>query len=436
MKQVNPYTKYVFWVIFFAFGIFLFSVIMAGIAAARNQIALDNFSSTERIYSPLEQNAPSLDGVASDSYLYTQNKLTSAKVKYFLDNTFLTATEADVIINADFVKKGLAWQPTYKTEFTSTYTLKNNLSEKSFVVFQFPFPSNTMDSEISNARLVVDGKEINNAKSIIKTTQYEDYYGSNSLNGLKWEGEIAAKSEIKIVASYHTVGLATFLYEGLENPKGSQNFNFKLTINGTRAYDVISGLAVDERTFADKSVTLIWNKEDLYSKPLIDISVANRLNPSVQVSRVYLTMAPVYLVFTSILIYLLTRFSKGLHIFDLFLLTILFGIYFPLIHYLSSFTVDPTMEIFSSIKNISYFSMSLYGAFAIALILVGGLFYYLLAKLSDLKFASKFGLPMIILFMGFFPMVVTVPEYSILLVIFGSIALMSIIIKTRIKLLK
>lgn len=431
MKSNISNAKYFIWILVFTGGIFLFSVIMAGISSVRNDVSSENFASTGRVYSPLKQSAPILGDIESTSDFYKYNNLSPAKAKYFVDNTYLTATDADVNINADFVKKGLAWQPTFKTQFKATYTLSNSLNEKSLIVFQFPFPSNTMNNEISNAKLVVNGEEVTNAKSTITTQNY-----GSKINGLRWEGEVPAKSDAKIEVSYKTVGLATFLYEGLENSKGAQNFNFVLNIIGTKGYDVVSGLSVDKREFSQNTVKLIWNKEDLYSKPLIDIAVANRLNTSSQVSRVYLTMAPIYAIFASILVYLTVKFAKGLQIFDLFLLTCLFVLYFPFIHYLSSFTIEPTMEIFSNFKNIGYYSMPLYGAFSIALVLVGGLFYYLLAKLSNFKFATKFGLPMIILFMGFFPLVVTIPQYSILLVIFGSIALMSIIIKTRIKLLQ
>ena len=241
---------------------------------------------------------------------------------------------------------------------------------------------------------------------------------------------------MKIDVSYNTVGLSVFTYEGIENSKGSQDFNFITRINGTRSYDVITGLSVDEREFGEDYVELKWNKSALYSRPLIKVGVGDKLNPSTQVSRVYMTMAPVYLVFITILLFLTYRFGKKMALFDMFLLTVLYTVYFPFVHYLSSFTIDPTIEIFSSWKNIVDFSMPLYLAFAIAIGVVGGLMYYFLGRISGFKFSTKFGIPSLILFIGFFPLVVTIPEYSMLLVIIGVIALIAIILQVRINMIK
>lgn len=429
--------------VFTAF-IFLFSVIMAAISAERNSINDNNYAAISNVYNgPIKQSAPNLDMISMDSEIYTENRFSPTIVKLYVDNTHLVSTNGVVTITADFVKKGLVYQPTYQTKFETEYILKNSLAEDSYVTFQFPFPINTDSNEISNVKLVVNGEEIQDAKTKITTpyeseydSAYYDYYTVPEIDGLKWSGKIEANSEIKVIVSYDTVGLSEFIYEGIENSKGSQDFNFEVKILGTRSYDIAQGLSVDSRKFGDKEVQLVWNKPDLYSKPLINIRVGDKLNPSEQVSRVYLTMTPIYILFISILLFLAYKFGKKLKVFDMFLITGLFTIYFPLIHYLSSFTIDPTVEIFANIKDVSYYSMPLYMAFVIAWLIAGGLMYYLLGKVSGFKFASKLGLPTMILFMGFFPLVVTIPEYSMLLVIIGVIALIAIVIQVRIKLLK
>src|SRR5690606_37137206 len=148
----------------------------------------------------------------------------------------------------------------------------------------------------------------------------------------------------------------------------------------------------------DNSVELVWNKPDLYSRPVVQVSVGDKLNPSTQVSRVYMTTAPVYFIFIIIILYLAYRFGKNrLTIFDMLLLTILFTVYFPLVHYLSSFTIDPTIEIFSNLKNVPTFSMSLYVAFGLPVIVIGGLMYYLLGRVSGFRFSSKFAITSIVL---------------------------------------
>ncbi|KKP85044.1 MAG: hypothetical protein UR87_C0061G0001, partial [candidate division CPR3 bacterium GW2011_GWE2_35_7] len=423
----------------FTFGIFIFSLIMAGVASYRNNISSKNYSNTSRIYGGnLNQNAPLLDEIDSESKVYIENRLNDTQIKKYLENTYLTSTNGNVVITADFVKKGLSYQPTFKTDFQSKYILKNNLNEKSFISFEFPFPISSDTNEISNAKLIVNGQEIKNAKTKLtytdKFSNYNEYnLTNNQLDGFKWEGDIAANSETTVEVSYQTVGLSLFTYEGLENPKGSQDFNFEVKISGTRLYDVNQGLSVDRRNFGPDTVTLIWDKNDLYSKPLVSVQIGEKLNPSTQVSRIYFTMAPIYLVFITIILYLTFVFGKKTSLFDMFLITVLYIVYFPLIHYVSSFTIDPTIEIFSKMNRAIYYSMPLYLAFTISFLIIGGLIYYLLGKTSDFKFATKLGLPSLVLFLGFFPLVVTIPEYSMLMVIIGLVALIMIVLQVRLK---
>ncbi|MBN1916231.1 hypothetical protein JW796_04620 [Candidatus Dojkabacteria bacterium] len=407
----------------------VFSLIMSLVAASRNNlVSRDLYYETSNIYGgPINQSAPMLEMVDEKSDLYLMNKLSPVRVKKYVDNTSLVSTDGNVTINADFVKKGLAYQPTYKVQFSAEYVLRNSLDETGFVAFDFPFPSGTDSNEISNAKLVVDGKEVENSKTLLSAS---DYY-STEVPGLHWEGEIGANASKTVQVTYDTVGISTFDYTGIENSKGAQDFNFEMTISGTRGYDVIGGLSVDEREFGEDYVKLSWNKTNLFSKPNISVSVAERLNPSTQVSRVYFTMAPIYVVFMIVLVFLALKFNTGFKPFDMFLVSVLYIVFFPFFHYLSSFTIDPTMEIFSSFKTVSYYSMPLYLAFGLAWAIVGILIVYLIGRVTRLKFALGVGLPALVLFMGFFPLVVTIPEYSILLVLFGVIALLAIVVQTR-----
>lgn len=435
--------QYIFFTIIFTIIIGVFSLIMSAIAQERNEIAYRNYSGTAELYGgPLAQSAPSLGMLDTKSSLYVENDLSYDVAKRYVENTSLQSTDADVTITADFVKKGLVYQPTFKTSFKSVYLLRNELNEESLIKFQFPFPGNISSQEISNATLLVNGEEVTNAKTQItinptKSPYDYNYYNNTQYDGLSWEGKIPAGEDVNVEVRYETVGVSSFNYEGIENPKGSQDFKFKVTINGTRSYDVNDGLAVSDREFGDGAVSLFWDKPDLYSKPKVSITVGDKLNPSAQVSRVYLTMAPVYFVFIIITLYLAYRFGKRrLSLFDMLLVTILFTLYFPFVHYLSSFTIDPTIELFSNFSSVPNFSMPLYLAFLIAVVVIGGLMYYLLGRIAGFKFSSKFVIPEMILALGFFPLVVTIPEYSMLLVIVGVIALMAIIIQTRVRMLR
>lgn len=449
-KFFSQVAIHIVFIFIFTLVIGIFSIIMSGVSTMRSEINEDNYYNTSLIYNgPINQMAPTLKSIDSTSAYYINNKLTTEKAKTYVDNTSLVSTDGKVEIDADFVKKGLSYQPSYRTKFYSKYILENKLNQRSFIKFEFPFPTNIASSEISNVTLTVDGMIIEDAKMNLSNDEniitdeknvsydYYDHYDHtpnyDSINGLVWEGYIDSNSQINIEVSYHTVGLSLFSYEGIENSKGAQDFNFDLKIKGTRAYNVIEGLSVDNREFGDNEVTISWDKPDLYSKPMIKVSVGEKLNPSVQVSKVYLTMAPIYLAFISILLYLTYKFSKVIKPFDVFLITGLFVLFFPFLHYLSSFTIDPTLEIYNSFKNIGYFSMPLYGAFGIAWIVIGGMKMYLITRIHGFKFAMTSLLPALVLFIGFFPLVVTVPEYSMLLVIIGVIALIGIVIQVRLR---
>ncbi len=430
------FVQYLVSIILFTVLIGVFSLFMLGVVNFRDDISEQNYSEVSQIYrGPLKQSSPILKEIdASDSF-YINNSLTPDIIRKSLDNTFLKATDAKVVLTTDYVKKGLVYQPSYKTAFAGKFILENSSDVESFVKFEFPLPSNYGIGEISNAKLIVDGKEITDAKSTSSATNSYTYI-EEVTNVLLWTGKVEPKKEFTVEVSYDTVGLSYFQYDGIENSKRSQDFKFDLTINGTRAYNVVNGLSVSERVFGDNSVQLLWDKENLYSKPAINVSIGDKLNPSEQVSRVYFVMTPVYFVFMSILCYLAYKFSKRFTIFDIGLISVLFTVFFPLMHYISGFTIDPTMEVFASVANVGFYSMPLYLAFLIAWIIVGALMYYLIGKLTDFKFANKIGIPMLILFLGFFPLVVTIPEYSVLLMLVGVVALIAIAIQTRIKLLK
>lgn len=441
--------KYIVFGFLFTGAIFIFSMFMSFVSGERQAISESIYSDTAKVYNgPLTQAAPSLGSISAESSLYAKNELTPERAQKYAENTALVSTTGKVVIDADFIKKGLIYQPTYRTQFSATYVLKNDLTEDSFVQFKFPFPDNLNNSEISNAKLIVDGKEITNAKTSITTTPVvpatnNDYYYDNSYypqptteQGLAWEGSIPKQGQVTVEVNYNTVGLSLFNYDGIENPKGSQDFNFVAEINGIRSYDVLEGLSVDKREFGNNSVTLAWNKENLYSSPHVSVSVGDKLNPSTQVSRVYRVMAPVYVVAIIILLFLAYKFGKPIRVFDMFMFTILYILYYPFVHYLSSFTIDPTVEFWSNLGTTFEFSMPLYGAFAIAWLVIGSMMYYMFGRLSGFGFATKFVLPSLVLFLAFFPLVITIPEYAILLTLVGIIALAAIIIESRLHMLK
>ena len=84
--------------------------------------------------------------------------------------------------------------------------------------------------------------------------------------------------------------------------------------------------------------------------------------------------------------------------------------------------------------DVKEYSLGSYHAFMIALGTIGMLVYYLLARTQGLKFATKLGVPVIILSLGYFPLVTTVPEYFGLLTLIGLVFVIIVAIQVRVSL--
>ncbi len=438
--------KYLAWGVLLTFVAFICSIIMISITASRSLISDNNYQQTSRVYNgQLEQDAPVLnsvsydlveDKVANKDIVLNDSFTKEEAIKNFVKNSEIISSNGDVLIKAEFVKKGLDYQPTFETNFQMDYVLKNKLDEKSLIAFEFPLPYDLDVSEMSDVSLIVNGQEVSNPKTKILSKEYLDrnykvYPEDAYVDGLKWEGEIDSLGETNVTVKYTTKGLGQFVYTGFENTSGMQDFNLKLKIEGTRAYDVVSGLSTDNKEFSGDSVTLYWEKPSLFSSPKINVLVADKLAPGDQVGRVYVIMTFIFIAFFSLLVWFGYKFNKKPSIKDLFILTFLFLVYFPFLHYLTSFTIDPTMEVFSGFENVGYFSLSLYSAFGIALSVILGLMLYSQAIIHGVKYSLKTVLPTGLIMLGFFPLAITVPEYSILLSLVGLIILTFIFIQFR-----
>lgn len=411
--------------------ILLFSFVMSAVAGARTDIAVKNYQGLSDIYNgELQQSAPSLSRVSEGSAVLndldidTKTAAGQQIVNNYTRNVSILRTDAEVKIKAEFVKKGLEYQPTFQTNYRADYTLSNNRKELSPVAFDFPLPVNSSRTELSNVSLKVNGELVDKAKTKLRS-------GGNEVDGLRWEGKLEEGEQVKIEVQYETVGISRFAYTGFTNNQGAQDFKLSLTIDGTRSYDVTSGLSVDNREFGKDTVKLTWDKQNLFSTPIVNVAVGNKVSPSTQVSRIYILMAPLFAIFISIVLWLSSKQGRLLRLKDMAILSVLFTLYFPLLHYLTSFTIDPTMEVFSGIANVGNYSLPLYGAFALALAIIGGMSVYLVGAVYGRKFAWSSLLPAVLMFLGFFPLVVTVPEYSVLLILLGSIFLLGIFIRTR-----
>ncbi len=407
----------------------------------------------------VEQSAPSLNAVGSESAYYKDevreygSAVALSNVEEYAENTNLVSTKGDVTITVDSKKRGLRYEPTFKTEFSAVYVLENELEKESLIEFEFPFPENVRNKEINNANLFVDGveqpgavkrEEVNNDPPYV---YYEEEYGydydydygdSDSYkSGLYWEGKVPAGGQVEIEVKYNTVGLSRFSYEGIENPEGSQDFEFDMTLIGSRKYNNEGSLSIDSKDYITEEgksgMVLHWKKSDLFSKPEIQVSVATRVNPSKHLGAIYKIMTPLYVAFAGGLIVMLTLRKKKFGNVDMILVSTLFIVFFPFLHYLVSFNIDPSADILSGVGREIEFTMPLYGAFAIAYTVISGLVVYLVGRMTSGRFALGITLPLTIVFMAFFPLAMTVPEYKGLLALIGTVALLAVLVQMRVK---
>lgn len=405
----------------------------------------------------VKQMAPMLNSLSAGSSFYDVYneelkssggyELTQDLLQQYVENTNLVSTTGNVTIALDLKKRGLQYEPTYRTSFSATYVLANSLDREAAVEFEFPFPVDMLNKEINNAMLLVDGVE--QEKSVRKidfdataSPVYEyDAYGnyipvvSSSKNGLFWEGAIPANGERVIEVRYNTVGLGSFSYTGMENPDGSQDLTFIVKVVGSRKYDNLGSLTIDKKEYIEESgktgLVLTWDKPNLFSAPYIEVSVAPRVNPSEHLSEIYVIMIPLYLAFAGAIILMVTLLKKPFGGVDMVILATLFTVFFPLLHYLVSFNIDPSADVLVGYVGVVDFSMPLYGAFAIALGAIGSLMLYLVGRVSGWSFALGIGLPLIVVFMAFFPLAMTLPEYKYLLVLIGIVAILAVVVQMR-----
>lgn len=428
------------------------SIIMQVTVNQRSEIEYQLDESTSYNYGgEFIQEAPTLNAIQRDSSLSSKiiegyDSISDVDflmlANTYVENTNLVSTNGSVVVDVDLQKRGLRYEPTFQTEFNAEYILANPTDEETFIEFEFPFPTNVLNKEINNASLIVDGKVIEKpVKKVPVLYNTLDPYGMEpeqySKTSLYWEGEIPANSEVIVEVSYKTVGLSRITYQGIENPDDAQDFNFEVKVLGSRKYDNEGSLSIDEREYITEDgkngIILRWDKEALFSTPEVQVSIATLTNPSRHLNEMYKIMTPLYIFFAGALVIMSILLKKEFSVVDMIIMSVLFIVFFPFLHYLVSFNIDPSADILANVGTEIEFSMPLYGAFAISFALIGGLMIYLMNKVTSTKFSFGIILPLLVMSMGFFPLAMTLPEYKYLLVLLGIVFVMGIAIQIRIR---
>jgi hypothetical protein len=315
-----------------------------------------------------------------------------------VNNVKILNSHIDAKLNMDYRRKGLTFFPTFVSNITAEYKLKNESEEVVESNFSFPLP--TQNSLVWNAEIKVDGKE--------NETQVSE-------KGLSWQGEIEPNQEKIITIKYSARGLNQFSYT-VSKTKGSQDFSMDLSVNGADKIDFPEGaLSPSKINERENGWDLSWKFDNVLSSPSITVKMFAKQNISDQIARLFWFVPLLLMGYIASLKGLAEFRKQKIKTFDLILLSALYTIFFPFVAYLVS--VFTRLSVFSGL--------------GIAFGVITPIILYFLQFLFDFKFVITRGLLLQLIFSGFFPVALLIPELTGLLAIIGVIVLLFITVELR-----
>lgn len=313
-------------------------------------------------------------------------------------NVRIIKSDINAILNMDYRRKGLIYFPTYVTDFTGTYIIKNENKEKVGANLQFPLPAS--GSLVWNVEILAD----DSAEGAVISTKE-----------LAWQGDVKPNEEKKIVVKYSARGLDDFSYTLADN-YGLQDFDLNIQVNGAERVDFPQG-AISPSSVVEKETgwDLNWEFKKVLTSPSITVKLFAKENISSQVAKLF-WFAPFLLVAYLVSIFGLSFLQKkDLGVFDLGLLSALYFIFYPFMAYLVS-VVD---------------SLTILQGLGISFALIALISSILYQFIFGVKFALSKGLLVQGIFLGFFPFALLIPELSGFLGIVGVIVLLTVLVFLR-----
>ncbi len=305
-------------------------------------------------------------------------------------------------IKMDSRRKGLAYFPTFVTDFEGIYKVKNESSRNVKAYLNFPLPGS--GNLVWNVEVLANGSS---EGAVINSRE------------LAWSGLMKAGEEKEVVVRYAARGMEEFSYS-LAESSGLQDFYLQVEVDGADRIDFPSGALSPVKSVEDsenKKWNLEWKFDKVLTSPEITVKTFAKQNISEQVAKLF-WVAPLLLVaFLMAIIGLGFYRGKSVATFDNMVMSALYMVYYPLLAY-----------VVSVFENINIYQGLAISAGVISLIL--GYYYRFL---FDTKWALTTGVMLQVIFMAFFPVAMLIPQLTGFLVVCGVIAILGVVVKLRVE---
>src|SRR3989339_734844 len=162
--------------------------------------------------------------------------------KVVAKNVKLVSSQVKVDIKMDYRRKGLAYFPTFVTDFEGSYKIKNDTNRDARANLSFPLPGS--GNLVWNVEVLAGGSSDG---AVINSRE------------LAWVGPMKAGEEKDIVVKYAARGMEEFSYL-LAESSGLQNFDLKVNVSGAESIDFPKG-ALSPVTAVEDPEAKKWNLE-------------------------------------------------------------------------------------------------------------------------------------------------------------------------------
>ncbi len=330
------------------------------------------------------------DEESSSYILPSQQKLTS--------NIKILSSKIDAKLNMDHRRKGLTYFPTYVTNFNAQYIIENQNEEEVEATMNFPLPGK--NSLVWNVGITSQGSEEG-----ATITSHE----------LSWSGTLQPQEQKTIEVVYAARGLDQFTY-ALANTKGLQDFELNVDVTGAEKVDFPEGaLSPSVTEEKDHGWNLTWKFNQVLTSPEITVKLFAKRNISQDVARLF-WFAPILLTAVYASIWGLNQLeNKSIKVFDWGLIGALYIMFYPLLAYLVS-VVD---------------QLNVFQGLAISAATISIISLYLYHYLYNVKFTLTKGVLLQIIFLGFFPIALLMPQLTGLMAVIGAIFILTVIVQLR-----
>lgn len=279
----------------------------------------------------------------------------------------IDTSDIQLNLKVDYRKKGLVYYTGYQATFIGKYTLLNPETEKIYLSFIFPYPTQQGEGVLQNVKLLVQGQEDHD------DTEYQPDLAL-------WTGVLNPKESLDITVHYHGRGLNQFEY-GFEPDRQINNLTMKVDVQGAKELDYAESTMPPtepvEETFEGK--TLTWKLDRALSQFNISVILPDKLNIEKQLF-IMTYRAPVFFFFFLVSLGIILRLSqKNTHFTHIAVFSMAYFLFYPFFAYLATYMELMTSfgVAFGSLGILIFnYARALYG-FKVALAIFMAYLFYL-----------------------------------------------------------